>query len=303
MFVSDQYQLLDFGAGRKLERFGACVTDRPSPAAASAERRGGDAWARADARYERVQGARGRWSFERDVAAAWPIQFGPMTLELKFTDSGQVGLFPEQAGNWEWIADQVRAAGRPLRVLNLFAYTGGSTLAAAIAGAHVTHVDSATNVVAWARRNAAASHLENAPIRWIVDDAVKFARRELKRGRRYDAVMLDPPSYGHGPRGEAWTLGERLGELLEVCWALTVGTRAFLLLTCHSGALGSGNVLREAAISHAPDLAREGKLEAGDMALTSSAGARLHAGASVRWSAGAATTDAYPGVWKGPVTS
>ncbi len=173
MFASQEYQLLDFGAGRKLERFGPYVLDRPSPAAALA-RRQSDAWEQADARYERAAGQRGKWVFRRALSAAWPIQFGPMTLGLRFTDSGQVGLFPEQAGNWDWIAEQICAADGPIKVLNLFGYTGGSTLAAAAAGAEVTHVDGAGSVVAWARRNVAASRMEEAPIRWITEDAIKY---------------------------------------------------------------------------------------------------------------------------------
>lgn len=282
MFASDQYQLLDFGAGRKLERFGAYVIDRPSPAAASGSRNDPAAWARADARYERTAGRAGKWTFARQVAETWPIHFGPMTLELKCTESGQVGLFPEQLGNWEWIADQVRAAGRTLKVLNLFAYTGASTLAAAAAGADVTHVDAVSSVVTWAHRNADLSTLEGGPIRWIVDDALKFAHRELKRGHRYDAVILDPPSYGHGPKGATWKLDRHLGELLDVCWKLTSDSRAFLLLTCHSGDLTSARASLEAATRPAPHLKREGTIEVSDMLLTSSEGASLPAGASLR---------------------
>ncbi|MEX2114056.1 MAG: hypothetical protein WD845_12770 [Pirellulales bacterium] len=165
MFASDAYQLLDFGSGRKLERFGAYVVDRPSPAAGHVRLEGADLWDQADARFDREAGQRGRWTFRRPLSAAWPFQFGPMTLGLKFSDFGQVGLFPEQAVNWNWIADEVCAADAPLKVLNLFGYTGGSTLAAAAVGAEVTHVDSAHNVVAWARRNVATSHMEGAPIR------------------------------------------------------------------------------------------------------------------------------------------
>ena len=200
MFESDEYELLDFGAGRKLERFGAYVLDRPSPAAQHAKVRHAEAWSRADARFQRDPGQRGRWSFARQIEAQWPIRFGPMTLSLKLTDAGHVALFPEQAKNWDWIADRVFQAGRPLQVLNLFAYTGASTLAAAAAGAEVTHVDAVASIVAWAGRNAKASHMEDAPIRWITEDVMKFARRELKRGtslRRRDprsarATAMDP---------------------------------------------------------------------------------------------------------------
>lgn len=285
MFASDEYQLIDFGAGRKLERFGAYVIDRPAPAAAHYRPCDAASWEQADARFEREAGHRGRWSFRRQISAAWPIQFGPMTLGLKFSDFGQVGLFPEQAANWNWIADEVSAADSPLSVLNLFGYTGGSTLAAAAVGAEVTHVDSANNVVTWARRNVATSHMESAPIRWITEDALTFMRRELKRGRQYDAVVLDPPAYGHGPRGQRWKLDEHLGELLDACWRITQRNRRFVLLTCHSGELATAEGLLKAAITSAPQLRQRGRIAASDMFLATTDGSRLHAGAAVRWCA------------------
>ncbi len=285
MFASNEYQLLDFGTGRKLEQFGPYVIDRPEQAAGFAKPRCAEMWPEADARYDRDAGPRGRWSFNRQIAAAWPIRFGPMTLGLKFSDSGQVGLFPEQAANWDWIADQVMTAGGPIKVLNLFGYTGGSTLAAAAVGAEVTHVDAATNVVAWARRNVAASGMEAAPIRWIAEDAMTFMRRELKRGNPYEAVILDPPAYGRGPKGQRWKLSEQLGEILELCLELTAHDRRFLLLTCHSGELIVAERLLKAAITSAPGLCEYGRIEASDMVLTSSADRRMHCGAAVRWCA------------------
>jgi 23S rRNA (cytosine1962-C5)-methyltransferase len=285
MFASDEYQLIDFGSARKLERFGAYVIDRPAPAAGHMRPRDPELWEQADARFDREAGQRGRWSFRRQISAAWPIQFGPMTLGLKFSDHGQVGLFPEQAANWNWIADEVSAADEPLSVLNLFGYTGGSTLAAAAVGAEVTHVDSANNVVAWARRNVATSRMEGAPIRWITEDALTFMRRELKRGRQYDAVILDPPAYGHGPKGQRWKLDEHLGELLDACWKLTERRRHFVLLTCHSGELATAEGLLKAAITFTPQMRNHGKIAASDMVLTSADGGRLHAGAVVRWCA------------------
>ena len=158
---------------------------------------------------------------------------GRCVLELKRTNFGHLGLFPEQAANWPWIAEQV-ASAPAMRVLNLFAYTGGSTLAAAAAGAEVVHVDAAKNIVAWARRNAALSGLADAPIHWIAEDALKFVKRELRRENRYDAVILDPPSYGHGAHGEVWRLSQHLPRLLELCGQLTAGRRRFMLLTCHT---------------------------------------------------------------------
>ena len=282
LFAADQYQLIDFGAGRKLERFGAYVLDRPAPSAVGATRRDPERWESADARFERDD-AQGRWVFSRTVAPAWPIRCGYIAFDLKFGKFGQVGLFPEQASNWHWIAEQVCAAGQPCKVLNLFAYTGGSTLAAAAAGAEVTHVDAASGVVNWARHNAAASDLADAPIRWIADDAIKFARRELKRGNRYDAVILDPPGYGHGPGGEVWKLVDNLGELMDLCLKLTAVGRQFLLLTCHSGDLATASGLLKGVLQRTPQLRDNGSLEASDLFLPSVAGGRLHCGAAVRW--------------------
>jgi 23S rRNA (cytosine1962-C5)-methyltransferase len=283
MFATDQYQLLDFGAGRKLERFGAYVLDRPAPAAAGIARRDPEAWPRADARFVRSEGTHGRWQFNRPLPPAWTVRCAHLTFGLKFAQSGQVGLFPEQAACWDWIARQVCLAERSTKVLNLFAYTGGSTLAAAAVGAEVAHVDAAATVVGWARANARASALADAPIRWLIDDALKFARRELKRGQLYDAVILDPPSYGHGPGGETWQLEDQLPELIEVCLRLTSPDRQFLLLTSHSGELASATALLKAVVVAAPALRAGGRSEASDLLLNSAAGGRLHCGAAVQW--------------------
>jgi 23S rRNA (cytosine1962-C5)-methyltransferase len=284
MPISDQYELLDFGAGRKLERFGPWVVDRPSPAARDHAPKRPELWSQAAARYERSEGQRGSWTPAVEIASEWQVSCGPFALELKLTEHGQVGLFPEQANNWIWIAEQVRAVAAPIKVLNLFAYTGASTLTAAAAGAEVTHVDAAAGVVAWARRNAQLSGLSEAPIRWITEDARKFVRRELKRGNHYDAVILDPPSYGHGPGGEAWKLEEHLVELLTMCEKLTAGRRQFMLLTCHSGELAFGPALLKHTIDCLPELREHGRLSGADMRLRSASGDWLHCGAAVNFS-------------------
>ncbi len=282
MLPRDPYQLLDFGQGRKLERFGRWVLDRPAPAAEGLERRDPARWAGADARYDR-QAGRGRWS--PAIEESWPLRFAELALELKLTEFGQVGVFPEQADNWTWLAEQVRAHGRPVRVLNLFAYTGAATLSAAAAGAEVTHVDAAPGVVAWARRNALLSDLSEAPIRWIVDDALKFVGRELKRGRRYDGLVLDPPAYGHGPHGEVWKLETDFGKLLSSCLELAGGRPAFMLLTCHSGEWAHPSDFMREVLAKKPELRDEGTISGLDMALASVAGGWLHAGAAIRFSA------------------
>jgi 23S rRNA (cytosine1962-C5)-methyltransferase len=237
----NDYQLLDFGDGRKLERFGPYVLDRPSPVAEGARPAQPELGTTADARYGVVSGRRsprqqeGVW--DRDLPP-WTLRAGRIVMELRLTPFGHVGVFPEQAENWGWIARHVEqsqvAAGRPLKVLNLFAYTGAATLAAAAAGAEVTHIDAARNTVAWARKNAQLSGLGEAPIRWIAEDARKFVARQLRRGNRYDAVILDPPSYGHGVKGEPWMIDEHLPPLLADCVRLTAPRPTFFLLTCHS---------------------------------------------------------------------
>jgi 23S rRNA (cytosine1962-C5)-methyltransferase len=238
MFDRDQYELLDFGRGRKLERFGQWMIDRPSPTAEHADRTNSN-WRNVAASYDRM---RGIWKPNGGVPESWRIQHESLTFELRPTPVGHLGVFPEQAENWDWIAKQVAQSRQPLKILNLFAYTGGSTLSAAAGRAEVVHIDSAKNTVAWARRNAELSGLAEAKIRWIVEDAVKFVDRELRRGNQYNAVILDPPSYGHGPKRESWQIARDLPQLLETCAQLTKTDRAFILLTCHSPEFGPAEV-------------------------------------------------------------
>ena len=289
MFEPTQYQLLDFGQGRRLERFAAWILDRPSPAAEKITKADPHAWRTAHARFTRGENDEGRWEIRPldanmpDILPkSWSIAHGPFKLELKRSPFGHLGVFPEQAENWDWIARRVRAAGRPLKVLNLFAYTGGSTLAAAAAGAEVTHVDAAQNTVRWARRNAELSGMADATIRWIADDSQKFVRRELRRGNVYDAVILDPPSYGHGARGEVWRLSKHLPKLLSMCGELTAGRRAFILLTCHTPGFGQDELL--AMARQTLESGRHGgQFSAGPLSILAATGERLPSGVSVRW--------------------
>lgn len=288
------YELLDFGrdisgAGRKLERLGTVILDRPAAAAECASKLQPALWRQAHARYELDERAtvgqpRGRWTPAERLGSVWPIAVEvpglsqPLSLQLRATEFGHVGLFPEQAEQWAWLVRATQAAPLPLAVLNLFAYTGMSTLALAAAGATVTHVDAAATAVAWARRNAEISKLEQAPVRWICEDALKFAHRERKRGRRYDCIVLDPPSYGHGPRGAPWQFERHLPELLEVCQDLLTGERPSLLCTCHTQGVTPADLGRLVRTSLGP-----GTVATGELSLATSELARLPAGIYARW--------------------
>ncbi|MGH2468085.1 MAG: class I SAM-dependent methyltransferase [Candidatus Limnocylindrales bacterium] len=276
------YALLDAGDGRRLERFGAFVVDRPAPAA-QGPRRTPERWTETDARSERDAD----WVTLGPPPDPWEVRFGRLTFRLRLTASGQVGLFPEQAPNWDWIGERLRAAslGRRPAVLNLFAYTGGATLAAAAAGAQVVHVDAVRSALAWARENAAASGLADAPIRWIPDDAVRFAEREVRRGHTYELVVLDPPSYGQGPGGERWRLVERLPELLATCLRLLAQEPLGLLLSAHTAGLSAGDLgaAVRAALAGLDPNRGHGRLEALPLTLIAESGAQLPAGAVARW--------------------
>jgi 23S rRNA (cytosine1962-C5)-methyltransferase len=275
---SDGYDLLDAGDGRRLEQFGGLIIDRPAPMAGEPPR-DPPAWSRADLRFRRYAG----WESVGDGdPRPWTMRDGDLTFELRPTETGQVGLFPEQAPNRAWIRDAVASNGsraaRPV-VLNLFAYTGAMTLSAAVAGAAVTHVDGSRPTVAWARRNAELSGLEDRPIRWIVDDVDAFVARELRRERRYDAVVLDPPSYGHGPGGHTWRLDERLPALLGSCAAVTSGDPAFVVLTAHTPGFGPERLAEELAAAFRRRVA---DVEAGELGLRARSGAHLRLGAFAR---------------------
>jgi 23S rRNA (cytosine1962-C5)-methyltransferase len=296
LFPADQYALLDFGEGRKLERFGALVLDRPSPAAADVRRADPQLWSAATARFMVPNGAagslgqRGQWRSVAPLPATWVIAHPPLLLELRLTEFGHVGVFPEQVDNWDWIGEQVvrlrdtrtaAAHSLPPRVLNLFAYTGASTLAAAATGAEVVHVDASKSTVSWARRNAELSQLGSAPIRWIVEDAARFVTREIKRGSRYQGIILDPPSYGHGPKGDVWQIERDLPALLENCGTLLSEDAGFLLVSCHSPGIRAAD-LRQLLLKRMPRATPQ-DIEGSDLVLTSGDGRRLQSGVSARW--------------------
>jgi 23S rRNA (cytosine1962-C5)-methyltransferase len=280
VFDARQYELLDFGNGRKLERFGSVCLDRPCEAARGILPTDPEAWAHAAARYLRCAGASGRWMETRPLPERWIVSHGRVTLELKPTPFGHLGVFAEQAPNWDWIGG--RLAERAARVLNLVAYTGGSSLAAAAAGAEVVHVDAANNVVAWARRNAELSGLADAPIRWITEDARRFVEREIRRNARYDAIILDPPSYGRGPRGEPFLFSRHLESLLQNAGRLLSDEPAFLLLTHHSSGPAALRANDWFCESTGGRLAR-GQVESGELTIRSRCGRLLPSGNMIRW--------------------
>ena len=255
----DGYELIDSGDFEKLERFGRMTVRRPEPQAVWHKSMSEDEWRRAadalfvrDARNEE----RGEWRFaDTHTPQQWHIEYVykqmRMRMRLGLTSFKHVGIFPEQAANWEFIYDRCRelqdSLGRPPRVLNLFAYTGGATLAACAAGAETVHVDSVRQVVTWARENMEASRLDG--IRWIVEDALKFVRREVRRGNRYDGIILDPPAYGRGAEGEKWILEENIGEMLALCAELLQPHDAFLVLNLYS--MGLSSLLARTAVRQA----------------------------------------------------
>ena len=230
----DQYELIDFGEGRKLERFHDLLVDRPCPAANGTARKIALAWRSEYIVRVDQDNARQAADRQQEVVNDWRVQFETVQFQLRMTPFGHVGLFPEHAAQWLWLLDSVKPlAEEPLSILNLFAYTGGASLVLASHGWQVTHVDASEPTVQWARHNAQLSDLSTAPIRWLVEDARTYVARELKRGRRYHAILLDPPSYGHGPKGKAWQIERDLPTLLEQCCQLLLPQGA-LVLTGHS---------------------------------------------------------------------
>ena len=239
MWLADKwedYRLLDCGRGEKLERWGNYTLVRPDPQAIWNTPRTDPAWRHPSARYARSSSGGGQWE-KNALPPRWEVRYRELTFQIKPMNFKHTGLFPEQAANWDWAMERIRRAGRPIRVLNLFAYTGGATVACAAAGASVCHVDAAKGMVQWARENAKSSGLEEAPIRWIVDDCGKFVEREIRRGRKYDAVIMDPPSYGRGPTGEVWKLEENLYPFVELVSGVLSDEPLFLILNSYTTGL------------------------------------------------------------------
>ena len=287
MWVSDgwrDYELIDCGGGEKLERWGKHVLVRPDPQAIWQTPRNNPLWRRPDARYARASTGGGAWE-KKDVPAQWQVRYQELTFQVKPMNFKHTGLFPEQAANWDFAMEQIRRAGRPISVLNLFAYTGGATVACAAAGASVCHVDDARGMVSWGRDNARASGLEDAPIRWIVDDCAKFVEREIRRGRRYDAIIMDPPSYGRGPSGEVWKLDDSLWPFVELVAGVLSDEPLFFLINSYTTGLAPSvlTYILESLIT--PKYG--GRTHSDELGLpVTESGLALPCGATGRWMAG-----------------
>lgn len=277
---SKDYELLDSGREEKLERYGPVLLARPDPQALWEKSLDTDTWAKANGRFER-DGREGKW-MEKDLPNEWQIEFGGLSFLIRPTTFKHTGLFPEQLSNWQWSADLIQQAGREVNVLNIFGYTGGATLAAAKAGAHVTHVDASKTAVAWARQNAELSGLGDAPVRWIVEDAMKFIKRELNRGTKYDAIIMDPPAFGHGPKDELWKIEEDFIELVTLCQKLLSDKPLFFLINGYA----AGYSPLAFAYNLEP-IAQQlgGEIEYGDITIADTNGKLLPAGIFARWGA------------------
>ena len=284
MWIADgwrDYELLDASDGERLERWGSYILRRPDPQIIWRGASGERAWKTADAIYKRSSKGGGGW-IKNELPPQWNIEYGNLKFVLKPMGFKHTGLFPEQAANWDWFSGLIAKAGRPIKVLNLFAYTGGATVAAAAAGASVVHVDAAKGMVAQAKENAALSGLADAPIRYIVDDCKKFVERELRRGNRYDAIIMDPPSYGRGPSGEVWKIEECVDELVGLCAGLLSDEPLFFLINSYTTGLSPMAMQYILGMKVASRFG--GRLESGELGLPVTAtGLCIPCGASARW--------------------
>ena len=278
------YALLDSGNGRKLERFGNITVDRPEPQAMWQQRLPAERWSSANAVFSGSEDEeKGRWRVDKPVPESWPVKVAGVTMLCRLSAFRHLGLFPEQLPHWEWMREGLqRVNGTRPRVLNLFAYTGAASLIAARAGAEVVHVDASKKAIAWAKENQAASGLTEAPIRWILDDARKFAAREVRRGRTYHMILVDPPKFGRGPNNEVWDLFEHLPDLMRDCAQLLDPACAHLCLTAYAiraSALTIDGLVREMLTD------RGGQIESGELAIIDQSGGRA-IGTSLfsRWS-------------------
>lgn len=281
---SKDYELLDSGNGLKLERYGKIVFSRPDPEALWNYKLPTQTWDHADAIFVR-RGTKSEWNLKSTVPKQWDIEFGGYKFIIKPTSFKHTGLFPEQLANWDWMKNVIeknkKNYNEPIQVLNLFGYTGGATLACADAGAEVTHVDGSKTAVAWARENAELSNLSDKPIRWIIDDCIMYLRREVKRGRKYDAILMDPPAFGHGPKDELWKIEENFLELIDLCNQVLSDNPLFVLINGYTAGY-SPIAYQNCLLDMMKDA--KGKIEIGELTIAESNSDRLlPCGIFARW--------------------
>ena len=285
MFIANNwkdYEVIDTSNGEKLERWGKYLLVRPDPQVIWNTQKTHRGWKKMNGHYHRSNKGGGQWEFF-DLPEQWAIHYGSLTFNLKPFSFKHTGLFPEQAANWDWFSKLIKEAGRPIKVLNLFAYTGGATCAAAAAGASVTHVDASKGMVQWAKENARSSGLEDAPIRWIVDDCIKFVEREIRRGNKYDAIIMDPPSYGRGPKGEIWKIENNIHPFIQLCTQVLSDNPLFYLVNSYTTGLQPAVLTYMLSTELVPKFG--GQVISDEVGLpVSGNGLVLPCGASGRWS-------------------
>ena len=278
----EDYELIDCSSGYKLERWTREILVRPDPQVIWKSKKENKYWFQPDATYLRSRTGGGRWQIHTKIPSSWQVKYKDLTFNIKTMGFKHTGLFPEQAVNWDWFSELIKKADRPIRVLNLFAYTGGATVAALEAGAEVVHVDASKGMVTWAKENVVSSGLGDRPVRYIVDDVVKFVQRENRRGRQYDAIIMDPPSYGRGPSGEVWKIENELYPLIEECMKILSDKPLFFLINSYTTGLSAQVLIN--VLSMTVGRKYGGKITADEIGLTmKSNNLVLPCGISGRW--------------------
>ena len=277
--ISEDYELLDSGDGEKLERYGSIVISRPDPQALWQKKMLGNDWKNVHAFFSR-ENEKGKWIKKKELPEAWNIKLGGLVFKIKLSPFKHTGIFPEQEPNWKWMTETIEKSGRKPKVLNLFGYTGGASLACAKAGAEVVHLDGSKSAIAWGKENAELSGLKDKPIRWILDDAQVFIKREITRGNKYDAIIMDPPAFGHGPEGEVWKIEEDFLKLIDSCKKILSDDPLFVLINGYAS--GYSPIAYKNNIEELIGK-RDGEIEIGELTIGEKSGRLLPAGIFARW--------------------
>ena len=260
-----EYKILDMADGQKLERWGDVILSRPDPQIIWKDKLYPDKWKNINATYHRSKTGGGSWEYNKKMPQQWQIKYKELTFNIKPMGFKHTGLFPEQAVNWDWMMEKIRNSKKEIKVLNLFAYTGGATVACAVAGAAVCHVDSSKGMVTWAKENIASSGLAERPVRYIIDDVVKFVNREIRRGNKYDAIIMDPPSYGRGANGEVWQFENNIYDLVELCTNVLSDNPLFFLINSYT--TGISSKVLENILNLTVNKEHSGKVTSGEIGL------------------------------------